>query len=197
MALDYIFTPGSRVEFVYIQYVLSHPWFSCSTYQRFSKKLGWQFKICIHFLWGRCFQNGRQCIIWVSFSTNNLAITYPNFTNKVSIPIFSGSRIMMRLISKWLGSCGGAFSKMAAKIQENFSFPYNSANTNPKLANKVSVPIFSWSRILIRLISKWLEPCGVPFSKWLPKCYEKILISLQVGRYKSKIDQQDAYTNIF
>ena len=124
------------------------------------------------YLWGVYFTNPNDAILTslsilqimqmkstimqnLSFQYNSVNL-WPNLANKVTKPIFSGSRNSVKAKGNWFGLQQHLHSmQISSAIMQNSIFKHNLVNSQPNLANKVTKPMFSWSRNKTKAIRNW------------------------------------------
>ena len=87
----------------------------------------------------------------------NSVNTWPTLANYMTKPMFSGSRNKTKATRSWHGQqkCPNDMQISSAIMQNSF-FKFNLVKTRPNLPNKVTQPMFSWSRDTINAIWNWL-----------------------------------------
>ena len=95
-----------------------------------------------------------------SYFKCNLVKTWLNLANKVSKPIFLRSRNTIKANLKLIPFAH--YMQISSAIMQNTYFKCKSVKTWPNLANKVSKPIFLWSRNTIKANLKL-----IPFAHYI------------------------------
>ena len=94
----------------------------------------------------------RAAITEKSILLNISATLHDNVTEMVSIPMFSWSRINIKVLKKLPHPYIWSLCKLVAAITEKSTSLNISATLHDNVTEMVSIPMFSWSRIKIKAL---------------------------------------------